>query len=330
MAAAVVSTLRAFGDLIVHEANFLGGFPDGVEWLNEELQWIQSFLKDDANSRRRKADERTKILRRQIRDVAYEIDDLTDIIRSMSHESRYQRRCFLVPILSSSSSGNVEENIGVHRHYEAADEDVVGFDKDKKELVRRLLDAEEINQRRRSVISIVGMGGIGKTTLARKLFNDSQVKRHFQVLCWVTVSQSYRAADILKTIAKKIIMGFEMEQLRNMEYEEVREELAKHLAGKRYLIVLDDVWDTRAWPQMKDAFPHCSQNGSRVVLTSRNIDVARSADPLSVPYELPLLDEEDSWKLLRKKAFPSPKGIEPSCPNNGKISVGSLQRNVVA
>ncbi|WOL15649.1 disease resistance RPP13-like protein 3 [Canna indica] len=98
MAAAVVSTLRAFGDLIVHEANFLGGFPDGVEWLNEELQWIQSFLKDDANSRRRKADERTKTLTRQIRDVAYEIEDLTDIIRSMSHESRYQSRCFLCPI----------------------------------------------------------------------------------------------------------------------------------------------------------------------------------------------------------------------------------------
>ncbi|WOL15627.1 disease resistance protein [Canna indica] len=354
MAAAVVSTFTKFGDLIVQEANFLGGFPDGAAWLNRELQWIQSFL-TDANSRRRKGDERTKTLTRQIRDVAYEIEDLTDIIRSMSHESRYQRRCFLVPILryalhpleclsvhrvlvsiqriekkirdisnsiqtygvklaeSSSSGGDVEENIGVYRHYEA-DEDVVGFDNDKKELLRRLLVAEEINQRRRSVISIVGMGGIGKTTLARKLFNDSEVKRHFQVLCWVTVSQSYSAADILKTIAKKIMVGIEKEQLRNMEYEEVREELAKHLAGKRYLIVLDDVWETRAWARMKDAFPHCSQNGSRVVLTSRNIDVARSADPLSVPYELPLLDEEDSWKLLRKKAFPSPKGIEPSCP----------------
>ncbi|WOL15624.1 disease resistance RPP13-like protein 3 [Canna indica] len=383
MAAAVVSTLKTFGDLIVQEAKFLGGFPDGAEWLYRELHWIQCFLKV-ADSKGRRGDDITTALARDIRDVAYDMEDLTDIIGSMSRNNR-QRRGFLSSILryvshpveystihkvvsdiqrikniildisnrirtygnievrqgssrmatssSTSNSGNVEENIGVYRHYEA-DEDVVGFDKDKKELVSRLLDAEEINQRR-SVISIVGMGGIGKTTLARKLYNDSEVNRHFQVLCWVTVSQSYRAADILKTIAKKTMVRLEreqllkmgdkttkrlererllkMERLTKMTEEEVRDELAKHFEGKRYLIVLDDVWDTRAWPQMEGAFPDC-QNGSRIILTSRNIDIARSADPLSGPYFLACLDDEDSWKLLRKKAFPSPKGIEPSCP----------------
>ncbi|WOL15647.1 disease resistance protein [Canna indica] len=98
MADLFASTLRTFGNLIVQEANFLGGFPDGAEWLYRELQWIQSFLKV-ADSKGRRADDITKALARDIRDVAYDMEDLTDIIRSMSHKSRYQRRCFLDPIL---------------------------------------------------------------------------------------------------------------------------------------------------------------------------------------------------------------------------------------
>ncbi|KAL5815659.1 hypothetical protein ACOSQ4_026300 [Xanthoceras sorbifolium] len=98
-------------------------------------------------------------------------------------------------------------------------------------------------------------------------------------------------------------MGLGKVELEKMHREDMEEGLSKFLEGKRYIVVLDDIWKKEVWDDLKAAFPDAN-NGSRIIFTTRFKEVALYADPRSQPYELCLLNEEDSWELLSRKAFP--------------------------
>ena len=88
-----------------------------------------------------------------------------------------------------------------------------------------------------------------------------------------------------------------------MQPQDLEQMVYKELEGQRYLIVLDDMWKTKIWDHcLVRAFPDAA-NGSRLLLTTRHRDVPLHMDPLSIPYELKLLDQGDSWQLLLKKVF---------------------------
>ncbi|PHT25192.1 hypothetical protein BC332_34957 [Capsicum chinense] len=93
-----------------------------------------------------------------------------------------------------------------------------------------------------------------------------------------------------------------------MNDEKLAIELSSHLRSKRYLVVIDDVWTMEAWDDLKMAFPNTA-SGSRILLTTRNRDVASYANPEGSPHHLRFLTNEESWELLSKKVFR--KG---SCP----------------
>jgi hypothetical protein len=97
----------------------------------------------------------------------------------------------------------------------------------------------------------------------------------------------------------KKIAGMSNDKLR-IEY--LIEQLVEHLNGKRYLVVMDDIWTEEVWDQVHGAFPE-NRNGSRILITSRIKAVASHASRTPDPYPLPLLNQEESWKLLRKKVF---------------------------
>ncbi|XP_073145115.1 putative late blight resistance protein homolog R1A-3 [Henckelia pumila] len=179
---------------------------------------------------------------------------------------------------------------------------VVGISDDLMQIKNHLTEESSKLQ----VISIVGMGGIGKTTLVTSVYNDPYIMYHFDMRAWVTVSQSYHTRNILLGILGSIT------SLTDNVYEERDDQLGdrlyKTLIGTRYLIVIDDIWDIHAWEQVKRIFPD-DNAGSRIILTTRLAEIAEYASSSGPIHQMSLLDEEKSWNLLHAKVF----GEQP-CP----------------
>ncbi|CAN6312457.1 unnamed protein product [Urochloa humidicola] len=197
---------------------------------------------------------------------------------------------------------SVQDHDHVVQNFE--DVDVVGFEKEQQEIVEKLIEKDN----KLSVVSIVGMGGAGKTTLARKVCTSEKSKHHFDTIAWVTVSQKFKGIDLLKDIMKQIVGArVDGREFGEMQEYEIGMKIQGFLKEKRYLVVLDDVWTTDTWNKinkMGKVFPDVN-NGSRVMLTTRKADVAHHIAMPTYVHELKLLDGEESWQLFSSKALPS-------------------------
>ncbi|CDP21728.1 unnamed protein product [Coffea canephora] len=144
------------------------------------------------------------------------------------------------------------------------------------------------------------MPGIGKTTMAWKLFNCQKVLSHFHCRAWCTVSQEYDKRELLLEILRGIL-GL-TDEIRQMTDEDLQLKLRQCLLRNRFLIVMDDVWNAGVWNELRNAFPD-DANGSRILITSRLRDVALQIEPDSDPHSLRLFSDDESWNLLAEKVF---------------------------
>ncbi|CAA3010141.1 late blight resistance homolog R1A-10 [Olea europaea subsp. europaea] len=150
------------------------------------------------------------------------------------------------------------------------------------------------------VVSIVGMGGIGKTTLAHKVCIDKYIEYHFHICAWFTVSQKYNGREILLGLLDS--MKIQIDRRSEKDIDHLGELLYKKLKGRRYLFVMDDVWDINAWDSVKRYFPD-DKAGSRILLTTRLENVANKISSRSHLHHVRFLNDEESWKLFRLKVF---------------------------
>ncbi|KAL5981312.1 hypothetical protein ACLOJK_015367 [Asimina triloba] len=310
-----------------------------MEWVETEFRRMECFLKDADGME--EESETTKNWTQEVRDLAYRAEDAIDIFFLRIEYARQAEGCWgqlkrYVFILNEVAASrevasevewmkqrlrSISESRGIYsipfkrrggpgeerrlsspQHHplhgsgEAADDELVGFGKEVAEWVGQLTaDAEE-----RRVLSIVGMAGLGKSTVANKLYNENSVKQHFPVRAWVFVSPQWSLESIYDSLGSQI----GLKKMDNMAEERAR--LVRLLTETRYLIVVDDVWDNKDWDDLADLFP-VSKKGSRIILTTRNEDVARraSSSECAPPliYKLQRLSEEDSRKLFEKKAM---------------------------
>ncbi|KAF6161980.1 hypothetical protein GIB67_020036 [Kingdonia uniflora] len=168
------------------------------------------------------------------------------------------------------------------------DDNFIGLDKSIDILLKELME-----ERRLCVVSIVGIGGLGKTTLDKKVYNHIDVKRDFNCHAWVFISQKFERKTLLYQISKQF--GYEADQ--SMEESDLVVKLRTFLENKKYFLVLDDTWSEDAWSILKVAFPN-GKRGSKVLLTTRSMIVATFADPWNLYNEPCCLSKEESWELL--------------------------------
>ncbi|KAI3861480.1 hypothetical protein MKW98_000432 [Papaver atlanticum] len=338
MVEAIVSfAVQRLGDAFIKEAVSLYGVCEQVQKLGNELRRMLCFLKD-ADSKEQQGDALVRNWILEIRDVAYDSEDV--ILKVMSRERGgimnllIKSACILntgkhqykvgkeiqsiLGKLQNISDSRVKYDIKSIRDEETPssvanqklqqqlrrsyphveDEDVIRLEEHTSELIAELTKEEE----RRCVISIVGVGGLGKTTLAKTIYRQNIVKNHFQFCAWTFVSQRCSRKDILKEILKKASASSdELGKIENKNEEDLVQLLYKYLKDKRYLVVLHDIWSSEAWDILGPAFPN-GVKGSKVLLTTRNKEVALHADPRSLHLEPRFLTDEESWGLLCKKA----------------------------
>ena len=187
--------------------------------------------------------------------------------------------------------------------------EIRGRDQDKETLVRKLLILSESGQtqgqqegnvnNKLHIVSIVGMGGIGKTTLAQLAYNDEEVKAHFDMRIWVCVSDPFDEIRIAKAIVEQV--GQSGPSL--VELESVLQNMCKSIKERKLLIVLDDVWveDYKKWEPLKHCLQHGAQ-GSTILVTTRKERVAQMMGS-SCMFQLQNLSEGDTWWLFSQLAF---------------------------
>lgn len=178
-------------------------------------------------------------------------------------------------------------------------ENVFGRDHDRERILHMLLSDEFDKEDDVSVIPIIGMPGLGKTTLAQLLFNEERVKEHFESRMWVCVTVDYDLPRILKGM---------IEFHSKMEYSTLsisllETRLLEFMTGQRFLLVLDDVWneDYRKWEPLQQLLKQ-GHKGSRVLVTSRTARVSQIMGIRS-PYLLECLPEDQCWSIFKKIAF---------------------------
>ncbi|KAL0460475.1 UNVERIFIED_CONTAM: putative late blight resistance proteinR1A-4 [Sesamum latifolium] len=169
---------------------------------------------------------------------------------------------------------------------------MVGFD----ERLVQIIDELTQDDSDLKILPIVGMGGIGKTTLARNIFDHAYIVDHFDIRIWFTISQEYSVKEILLSH-----LTDEKKERSEKTLAELGKQLHQKLFNRRYLIVMDDVWSNKAWDDLKQFFPD-NGNRSRVMVTTRLSNFAVSLGSKD-PYLMDFLDEESCWNLLCVKVF---------------------------
>nr|UBY07193.1 NBS-LRR disease resistance protein [Dasypyrum villosum] len=169
-------------------------------------------------------------------------------------------------------------------------------DKDKKNIVATLLD--QANNAELAIVPIIGMGGLGKTTLAQLIYNDPEIQKHFQLLLWVCVCDTFDVNSLVKSIV-------EASPNKNVDTDKSPpDRLQKLVGGRRLLLVMDDVWDNkelRKWERLKVCL-HGGM-GSAVLTTTRDKRVAEIMGADRAAYNLNALEDRFIKKIIEARAF---------------------------
>ncbi|KAJ8623881.1 hypothetical protein MRB53_032411 [Persea americana] len=228
--------------------------------------------------------------------IAHKIQELRERLDALAKENKD------FPLMGGVVSNQTLISDERETFSKVIESETCGRDDEKEKLIDSLLNSG--NEELLSVIPIVGMGGLGKTTLAQLVYSHERVVTHFGARMWVYVSdQDLIVKRLLEKILKSANDGTAVD-LDQLSKDQLMTRLEKELSGKRYLLVLDDVWneDHYKWDELKTALK-CGAIGSKILVTTRSDKVAEIMDVVPRP-PLGTLSLGESWTLFEKVAHP--------------------------
>ncbi|KAL0356179.1 UNVERIFIED_CONTAM: Disease resistance protein RPP13 [Sesamum radiatum] len=305
-----------------------------IKSLQEKVQFLQDFLELHSQGKSQEMED----LAREITVVAHDADDVIDlhVVDQLCQESQDNSHhmaalssfCQDLDILIEKIESITKKLMMIKEEWGddvqeqtpvvsvpvnsgklsfSGKNTIVGFDKHLLHIVDELTK-DESNLR---ILPIVGMGGIGKTTLAQNAFDHSYIVNHFDVRIWLTISQEYSVQEILLHL-----LNDKKDQGSSEVVVGLGERVHKKLFGRRYLIVMDDIWSTKVWDELSMFFPN-NGNGSRIMMTTRMSKVVVTLGCQN-PYLMNFLNEEESWDLLCEKVFAQKGRPYPELEKIGK------------
>ncbi|CAN6360873.1 unnamed protein product [Urochloa humidicola] len=333
------SLLSKLSILLSDKYKQLKGVRKDIEFFSRELANMNAALEILANVE--KLDPQTKVWRDMVRETAYDIEDCIDIfmhnlskggdkeglLDKISGKIRKLRaHNKLVDKIQELKARVVEQSESRDRYkiaeaaaspvvppvdprVQAMFEDaqrLVGIDGPRDEITKLLLEEGDHNFGIPKVLSIVGFGGLGKTTLANQVY--TKLKNEFQCAAFVSVSRSPDMATILKEVLSGV--GYSSLNMSD-NVNKLITALIEHLADKRYLIVIDDIWRITDWNVIKCAFLQ-NRKDSRVITTTRirEVAIASCSEFQGHVYEMQPLNNYDSRSLFFKRLF----NTKDNCP----------------
>ncbi|CAD6344203.1 unnamed protein product [Miscanthus lutarioriparius] len=330
--------LSKLGQLLQDEYNLQKGVKKDIEFVTRELESMRAALRDVGEVPQEQLKEVVKIWARDVRELSYDMEDIVDtfLVRVQGSEPPSKRsvKRFIKKMTSIVSKAKTRHDIGQEikdikeRVKDVAERrdrykvdaitptktsvdpritalytkaaSLVGIDEPREELISMLTKEDGMSSAEQRIVSIVGFGGLGKTTLAKAVHD--KIKPQFNCTAFVSVS---RDPDIIKIFKD---MLYELDKNEYMDIhnaalgqQHLTDVVQEFLKNKRYLIVIDDIWDTKPWEMIRCALP---ENGlkSGVLTTTRIIDVAEHVGGC---YRMKLLTQESSKILFYGRIFDS-------------------------
>ncbi|XP_057990353.1 putative disease resistance protein RGA4 [Hevea brasiliensis] len=295
--------ITKLGSLAFQEIELISGAKDDMKKLENSLSTIKAVCNLFSSSNQIRF--RSKLGHR-VRDIRQKPNEAENEISSL-HLMKKE----IVTDVRDKSSGRETSSV--------LKPDMIGREKDKEKMIESLLNPTS-SQGNVSVNAIVGIGGLGKTALAQLVYNDEKVKNYFERKMWQCISEEF---DV-KLLVKKILecaTNNEVPNLLGLEQLHIR--LKENLEGKRYLLVLDDVWneDQKKWDDLI-AYLLMGAPGSKILVTIRSTRVALVMG-VDSPYVLQGLADNEAWDLFEKLAFGGGHGavMNPNLIKIGKEMV---------
>ncbi|KAL6288582.1 hypothetical protein ACE6H2_006092 [Prunus campanulata] len=244
-----------------------------------------------------------------------EIQKITERLQEISQR---KDQLSLNIITGTTSSNKARQNLPPSSSQ--PDGPVIGREEDKRRVVE-FLSKQERHAVNFDVVAIVGMAGVGKTTLAAQVFNEIDATEQFKPTAWVCVSDDFN----LERVTKQILESVTSQHSPTENFNQVQEDLHKELAGKKFLIVLDDVWDTCSyglWMKLQSPFRDGAA-GSKIIVTTRDAEVSKMMGAGTLVHNLEPMSNDVCLEVFEQHVF---RNANKDIPPNFE----SLKEKIVA